>query len=272
MILFGDGGVGKSTIALYIATTLAQRGIRVLYADWEFSAEDHRERLERLCLAPLSMPRDTLHYVRCAGPLVHEAPRLEAHVARSKIEYVVCDSIGFAVPGRPEEAEHAGAYYRALRGLGIGSLHLAHISKSQEHGEDKPFGSAFWANGARSLWFLKRSSDTEGQDVVNVACYHKKSNTSRRLPALGLRLTYSREAIEVSRFNVADDDELATSLPTWQRMQAALKRAALTEDALAEEVGAKPAAVRQVLSRSSHLFLRLADGRIGLKAHDDGSF
>ena len=58
----------------------------------------------------------------------------------------------------------------------------------------------------------------------------------------------------------------------WQRMQAALRHAALTEDALAEEVSAKPAAVRQVLRRSAHLFLRLVDGRIGLKAHDDDSF
>ena len=270
MILFGDGGVGKSTIALYIALTLAQRGIRVLYCDWEFSAEDHRERLGRLC--GLSMPRETLHYVRCAGPLVTEATRLQAHVAKAQIEYVICDSIGFAVAGRPEEAEHAGAYYRAVRGLGIGSLHLAHISKSLEHGEDKPFGSAFWANGARSLWFLKRSDDTEGPDIVNVALYHKKSNTSRRLPARGLRLTYSPAAITVARFDVADDDTLAATLPVWQRMQAALRHAALTEDALAEEVSAKPAAVRQVLRRSAHLFLRLVDGRIGLKAHDDDSF
>lgn len=273
MILFGDGGVGKSTIALWIGAKLASRGIRVLYADWEFSAEDHRERLQRLCGAT-DMPRDTLHYVRCAGPLVTEVARLQAHVTKAKIDYVICDSIGFAVPGRPEDAEHATGYYRAVRFLGVGSLHLAHITKSLEHGEDKPFGSAFWSNGARSIWFLKRANDDGGAEAIDVALYHKKSNTSRRLPALGLRLDYSAESIGVSRFDVADNEELAQKLPTWQRMAAALVREAKTEEALAEELLVKASTVRSVMKRSS-MFTRVSGGRIALvdRRHTgDGSF
>ena len=46
--LFGDGGDGKSLIALFLATRLAGLGLRVLYADWEFSGEDHCARLERI--------------------------------------------------------------------------------------------------------------------------------------------------------------------------------------------------------------------------------
>ena len=48
VIVFGDGGTAKSYTGLYLAGRLDQRGVRVLYADWEFAGEDHRDRLERL--------------------------------------------------------------------------------------------------------------------------------------------------------------------------------------------------------------------------------
>ena len=63
-------------------------------------------------------------------------------------------------------------------------------------------------------------------------------------------------------------------LPTWQRMAAALKREAMTDEALAEQVMAKAGTVRSVLNRMN-MFQRLGDGRIALveRAHTgDGSF
>ena len=43
VILFGDGGAAKSYTGLYLAGRLEARGLRMLYADWEFAAEDHRD-------------------------------------------------------------------------------------------------------------------------------------------------------------------------------------------------------------------------------------
>ncbi len=45
VIWFGDGGSAKSLLALYAAATMAAAGESVLYADWEFSEEEHHERL-----------------------------------------------------------------------------------------------------------------------------------------------------------------------------------------------------------------------------------
>ncbi len=53
VIIFGDGGTAKSLTALYLAGLLEQRGTKVLYCDWEFSPEDHRDRLERLFGVPM---------------------------------------------------------------------------------------------------------------------------------------------------------------------------------------------------------------------------
>jgi len=261
MILFGDGGSAKSYLALHIAATLASRGIKVLYADWEFSPEDHRERLERLTGEAL-MPRDNLQYVRCAGPLVSEVARLQAHIAAFGTQYIVCDSIAFAVPGRPEDAENASAYYRAVRYMGIGSLHLAHTTKSVEHGEDKPFGSVFWSNGARSMWFVKRGEGSEPH-LVEVSLTHKKSNTGRRLPAVGLRFRFDLDRTHVERFDVADSAELSATLPLWQRIKSLVGSRSMTIEQISEELDSKPDSVRKVVLRMD-LFQRAADGHIRL--------
>lgn len=261
MILFGDGGAAKSYLALHIAATLASRGIKTLYIDWEFSGEDHRERLERL--VGTAMPTD-LQYVRCSAPLIHEAGRLQRHIALHGIQYAICDSIAFAVPGRPEEAEHAGAYFRAVRQLGIGSLHLAHTTKSLEHGEDKPFGSVFWSNGARSIWHVKRSGDDGGgENLVEVALTHKKSNTGRKLSALGLRLTFTPETTRIDRFDVSENAELAGNLPIWQRIKALVAVRPMTIDELAEELNEKPGSVGKAVKRMD-LFTKGYDDRIRL--------
>ena len=264
MILFGDGGSAKSYLALHIASTLARRGIKVLYGDWEFSPEDHRERLERLCGWD-GMPRDTLHYVRCASPMVSEAARLQRHIVQHGIQYFVCDSVGFAVPGRPEDAEHATAFFRAVRQLGVGSLHLAHTTKSLEHGEDKPFGSTFWSNGARSMFHIKRSNDAgDGANVIEVALSHKKSNTSRRLPAFGLRLTFDQTTTRVDRFDVASSEELSAVLPVWQRIKALVAHRPLSVEELATELGEKTDTIGRTIRRMDGVFARDPDQRIRL--------
>ena len=64
-IIYGDGGVLKSMLVLYILGRLAQRGIRVLFCDWELDAADHCSRLEQLFGD--AMP--DVAYLRCDRPL-----------------------------------------------------------------------------------------------------------------------------------------------------------------------------------------------------------
>jgi hypothetical protein len=132
-----------------ISRSTARGGsVRVGYADWELSGEDHRERLDRLFGDDLP----TIHYFRCDRPLIDEADRITREARRLSLEYLILDSAGFGTAGPPEAAEHALAYFRAVRQIGLGSHSLAHINKS-ETGDQKPFGSSFWHNSAaqRSL-------------------------------------------------------------------------------------------------------------------------
>lgn len=264
-IWFGDGGSAKSYLALYAAIDLAQRGERVLYLDFEFSGEEHRARFHRL--AGPTAKADGLIYRRCERSLHRETYRLRDIVSKQRITFVICDSVGFATDVSPEQAEAATTYFRALRELGpLGSLHLAHVNKS-EQGDQKPFGSAFWHNGARATWYLKRTDADPSSEDMTVGFYHRKSNVGRLRPNFGIKLRFMATDTLVSAADITEHDELAAKLPVWQRMKGALRHGAMTEDQLADRVGVKDSTVRSEMARRTELFMRLSDGRIGLLRH-----
>jgi hypothetical protein len=245
---YGDGGSAKSYLALYVAGRLAQRGVSVLYADWELGGEDHRDRLERLFGPQMPM----VHYVRCDRALVSEADRLSREVRRLSIDYLICDSIAFATAGPPEAAEHATAYFRAVRQIGIGSLHLAHINKS-EQSDQKPFGSSFWHNSARATWFVKQASASPDGQRLTIGLFNRKSNLTRLQPAVGFQFEFSAERTVVTRVNLADVEDLAGQLPLWQRIAHFLQAGGgvpRTIADIAEELEAKPDTVKKAVSPS----------------------
>ena len=167
--------------------------MRAGYADWELAGEDQRERLGQLF--PGDMPG--LLYVRCEKPMVYEAPRLRRIVRDERLDYLICDSISFALTGPAEAAEEAGKYFQAVRSLGsIGTLHVAHISKA-EGAEKRPFGSAFWHNGARSTWFVKRAEGGADSSIVNIALYNRKSNLGPLKPAIGYEIDFDDDKDDV---------------------------------------------------------------------------
>jgi hypothetical protein len=263
-ILFGDGGSAKSYLALYIAGTLAGRGVSVLFCDWELGGSDHRDRLERLF--GVDMP--PVHYLRCDRPLIDEADRIGREVHRLSINYTIHDSIGVACAGPPEAAEHATGYFRAVRQIGVGSLHVAHISKA-DGADQKPFGSAFWHNSARSTWFVQRADESPDGQQINVGLFNRKANLGRLQPALGFQFTFESDRTRVQRIDLTTSDDLAPKLPTWQRMRQVLRTGPMTIPALADELDLRPEAVKKAAQRGDgRMFTRVvgADGsaKIGL--------
>jgi hypothetical protein len=270
-ILFGDGGAGKSYLALWLAGRLAEMGMRVAIFDWELAGEDHRDRLE--LLFPDGMPR--ILYARCDRALVHEADRLRRIVRENEIDFCVFDSVAFACDGPPEAAEVAGRYLRAVRQIGIGSLHVAHMTKS-EGGDKKPFGSIFWYNGARSVWFVKadESLPTES-NCLQIGLFDRKGNLRGSRQALGFKMEFTDHATRFRRMNVADSPELAKKLTVAQRVTLLLRRGAKTVMTIADELDLDVNTVTQTVNRyvkKGRLFIVL-DGqdtqrRIGLLERD----
>ena len=267
LIVFGDPGAAKSYFALWIAGTLAQQ-MPVLYADWELTGKEHNKRLTRLFQPKPSL----LYYIRCVEPLLHSGDRIRRIVKAHGIKYLVCDSIGPACLGRPEDAEQANAYIRELRSFGIGSLNLAHVSKrdSEDTTRDpKIFGSAFWLAGARSVWFIQRVEQSPiGQ--IQFGLYQKKNTFGDLLRGgLGYTLHFEHHRSRFERTKVQDVEELAAKLPLLDRMKNALGHGAMSLKALADDLNVQPPAIRAMLSRHKRVFLRVAENKIALKSQQE---
>ncbi len=246
-IAFGDGGGGKSLIALWLAGTLASRGLRVGFFDYELAAPDHRERLEQLFGADL--PAD-LWYVRCEAPLARDSDRLRRLVAEQRLDYLVFDSVGYACDGAPESAEAALGYFQALRRLGpVGSLHLAHISKA-EGADRRPFGSAFWHNSARATWFIKPSDDSAASDTLSIGVFERKRNLGRQRAPFGLEVQFTPERTTFHRVDIATVPEFASRVSINQRIASALRGGSMTREALAAELDTNPETLRRTLNRA----------------------
>lgn len=257
-VLFGAGGSGKSYWAMYLAGCLATLGVPVLYADWEFSLKDHRRRLGRL-FAP--MPK-LLYYVRCDRPMGEEVDRLIHLIEKHQIKYIVCDSMVFAIDGRAEDSEQAGIYFRAVRQFKIGSLHIAHTTKSEDDSEKKIFGSVFFHNGARSVWFIERANENP-KGELQFGLYHRKSNMGELLKPKGYKLVFAGDRTLVQKVDIEDVDELASKLPLMDRMKRALKKGSMSVKALAEATDSKPGSIRKMVSTYSSTFIRVSD-KVGL--------
>jgi len=253
VIAFGDGGVSKSYLALYFAGELTRRGLSVLFCDWELSAGDHRDRLERLFGAD-DMP--DVRHVRCDRPLTYEVDRLARLCQQHNVEYLVFDSIAFACDGPPEAADVAGRYFQAVRQLGRGSLHLAHINRS-DRADEKPFGSTFWHNGARATWYVKRAEESLFDDRLLVGLYNKKSNLGRRMPAVGYLLEFTSDRTIVRPAELAADPEMAAGLPLRVRLRQALKEGPQTLASLAERLNANVDSIDKAVRRQRAEFTRI---------------
>ena len=259
IFLFGDGGAAKSYLALYVAGRLAQRGILPALFDWELAGEDHRDRLE--CLFGSDMP--DIRYVHCARPLVHEADRLRRIVRDEAIGYAVYDSVAFACDGPPEAAEVAQRYFRAVRQIGVGSLHIAHISKA-DGADQKPFGSAFWHNGARATWNVKLADTMPGGNQITIGLYNRKANLGGIRPAVGFEICLEANRTVFRRVSVADVSDLAGHLSVRQRMAHRLSRGALTPEVLADEIQADTDTVKRTARRYKTQFVVLQGGNLAL--------
>lgn len=269
MILFGKGGGGKSYLAMWVAGKLAQSGVPVLYADWEFSGLDHRKRLAKL-FQP--MPRD-LHYVRCERPLKDEVERLRRVLQAKKCGYIVCDSIGPACDKRPEDAENANEYFRAVRQFPVGSLHIAHPPKGSDDDDNKRrprvFGSAFFEYMARSIWFCQKA-ELNPKGELRLGLYHEKFNTGERLKPRALRFVFDKTTTRVERIEVKSVDELASKLPLLERIQHYLAKGPQTIKRIAEDLDSTPPVIRKTITRHASLFARVGPKgeQYGLASYD----
>ncbi|MDI9613260.1 MAG: DnaB-like helicase N-terminal domain-containing protein [Acidobacteriota bacterium] len=258
-VLFGDGGSAKSYISLYILGTLAKRGMRVALFDWELAGEDHRDRLERLFGS--EMP--PIEYAHCERPLTFEVDRLARIVRDKRIDFAAYDSVVFACDGPPESAEVAARYFRAVRQIGVGGLHVAHITKS-DSGDMKPFGSVFFHNSARATYFCKLADASGDGESISIGLYARKNNLSKQCAPIGYRISFTGDRTAFVRSNPNDTPELAGKMTYRERMYQMLRFGSLPVKEVADRLGTDVKTVRKTARRHPKTFTLLENGYVAL--------
>ena len=230
-IVFGDGGTAKSMLCMRIASELQDNGESVGFFDWELDQFTHRRRLEQI--NGERMP--DVRYVRLARPLIHEVDRLRRIIRQDNLTYCFLDSVGYGIVGAPESAESAMDFCRAFRQLGIGGTWIAHVNRS-ERGDQRPFGSTFWYNSARSVWNIKLASTSADGRTLQLAAFHRKSNLGRLRPPAGIKVAFDGGRVYFTSVDATTIDEVVQALPLWQRIRAIVKAGPQTLATIASEL------------------------------------
>jgi len=262
-VIYGDGGSGKSYLSLALALALLHEhplpgGLRpmqrasTLILDWEACEDDLNERLARLEAGLGLTHMDGIYYRPMARALADDATRLRAEVARLDVGLLIVDSGAPACGTDPETANAAIRIMNALRSFPTTNLILAHVNQltaAQRQGVGRPFGSVFNWNLARSLWEIRASDERPTESELSLALFHRKVNRGRQHPPIGLCFSFAPDRVTLGRTDLAQAPDLLARTSLAHRICMTLASGAMTAEALAETIDAKPDSVSRVLRR-----------------------
>ncbi len=156
-----------------------------------------------------------------------------------------------------------------LRSFGIGSLTIAHANRS-EQSDQKPFGSVFWFNLARAIWYVKRAEGVS-DGSTEIGLYPRKFNLGAPQPPTALRFLFTETQTRITVADIADIESLASKLPLKDRITHVLRSRARTVEEIASEIpDSDTETISRTIRRYSNdqakvrLFTKLPDARIGL--------
>ena len=263
-VLYGDGGSGKSLVALWVAHAVATggdlpAGLRVrlrapvLYLDWESRRSVHEGRLHALMAGIGATETGRLEYRRMTRGLADDVAVLRAAIARRGVGLVVVDSFGLACGNEPETADSAIRLAGAIRSLETTALVVAHVNRQQADSKApaRPFGSVYVQNLSRASWEIRRTDEPldDEQDEMVLGLFHRKTN-ARRHPAIGLRVQFCDDgATRIEAVDPRQEPSLADRLSLGHRIVAALGDGAADCVTLADRLDVSQASVRGTLNR-----------------------
>ena len=274
-LIYGDGGTGKSYLALFMALTIQlpydaamwqPDQANVLYLDWETDSSMAGNRVKRL-KAGMGFPNElALPYRRCALPLADDITAIKRMVDEYKIGLVVIDSCGGACGGDPSSPETCNRFFVALRTLNVTSLLIHHVPKhanpASPSKDKSPYGSAYFYNWSRAVFLLRRHQEAEDNEM-DIGLFHKKANEDSLTAPMGFQLTFHDDQTHVRiKSDISDVPEFLESLSCRARIRQMLKTMSVGSiDEIAEELELKKDTVRKTIGRMEEkkMIIRVGD-------------
>ncbi len=262
-VIFGDPSSSKSTIAVILAQVIMLpwhdnpmgfiaplRSVKCLYLDWETDADTIQWQTTMLQRGIEGMEFLSINYRQCSQPLANDIERIKVHIADTKTELIIIDSLGLAAGGELKETQSALGFYSALRGLKITSLILAHNSKDKETKTRSIFGSQFFTAQARNVWEVRKNQDTDSTEL-DIALFHRKPPPFAGLhKPLGFKIIFDNDKMRIEQSNPQTVHEFLDQMGLKSQILEELKSGAMTVKELSESLE-KPA--NQVKARCNDL-------------------
>jgi hypothetical protein len=262
---YGDGEGGKSMFTLQIAVAARtglmlpwgvsiKKPLTVMILDFETNQQTMLSRLNRIVRGFGLAKTPSIYYREMHRPLVDVVDALRVERSRLAIDLFLIDSLSFACPGSLNDDDVARDAMNAQRQLAPATrLFVAHISQEAAkatYGPVRPFGSAFFWNGMRSGWEIRRAEESPPH-TVDIGVYHRKSNDGEHEKPFGISIGFDGNAgpIRFTRGDLADNPDLIGRTPIKTRIRAALRAGALDTRELATATGESEGTVRKTLGR-----------------------
>lgn len=184
VVFYGYGDSGKTYLCLSLAASIAWnmpwlgcgvRGGPVLWVDYETEPSRWKLRLSRV-LAGMSRPdaSQRLYYLRATAPLADIVPELQRFIEQAGIIAVFIDSAVAACGYAARDEAAVVSYFQDIRKLGVTTITVAHVAADGDIW--KPFGSVFWLNAPRSVWYVFRDHDLSTKTTMTVGLSAMKQN------------------------------------------------------------------------------------------------
>ena len=204
-------------------------------------------------------------YRRCSLPLHTEQRELGRLLDRNNVDFLIVDSLGYALGDDPSNPEAVLKFFGALRQLGRTSLVVHHVPKDSKH----PYGSVYIRNSVRSAWHIIRSSlAVEGG--FKLALRHDKANQGPYEKPIGVQFQFTETETRITRTDADTVPELAEGKSVRARILDFLGDGAAVMQDISESVGAPVSQISPRLSdlRRAGAVTRLDGGKWGLPARD----
>jgi hypothetical protein len=265
-LLYGDGGVAKSLLALALAVAVSGasehwlgrwvENCPVLYLDFELDAEEQARRADQLCRGyGLDTPPEGLLYMSALGHTAKDAFASAREACKEHgVGLMVVDSLGPALQGDAEAARDVIGFFQKyvepFRAEGVAILIIDHQSRlqaGQSYQSKGAFGSVFKTNLARSV--IQAQATERGEGTLTVRLRQKKHNFGPLAEPFGVKLSFSEEAVSLEAVEL-DASELAeeATLNATDRVMLALESGPAYPWEIAENTGLAIKTVKNALT------------------------
>ena len=261
--LYGDSESCKSLLCLRLALsivtgrpflgyTVRRRG-RVLYADFELSAEVHVARWHAVAAGlGYESPPEGLLYYRFHADLFSSLPQLHKLITRYEPVLLIIDSLGFAL-GDPTKHDLAVNAYRYLDTLPLATVVVDHTPKPTPEAPTetaREFGSSYKRHYSRSALHVVVQGRDRGER--GLVLKHVKSNFGDHAPELPVRVRLVAEDDMLLRVEfIAGARALQVSNSIFGRrgelLEALQQAGEATVSQLVKETGIPDSSVRAML-------------------------